>query len=161
MTKQSLASKPIVSDYSFEWSTCIMGPPRTKKNHAQIARTKDGRVFIVQAKPLLEWTADARVQLAAVWRAKTSVNWPLNLCATFYRDKDIGDLGNYLAALCDVLQPQRKWDKRNRLWITSWPGIVADDRLIMGFDGSRVAVDRARPRVELTLSTLQPPSAAP
>jgi hypothetical protein len=146
----------IVSD-AVEWSTCIMGAPRTKKNSAQIARTRDGRMFIVQSEPLKKWTADARVQLQAAWGRRPALEHGVNLCATFYRDKDIGDLGNYLAALCDVLQRQRKYIKAARTWAVEWPGIVADDRLILGFDGSRLKVDRDRPRVELTLTSLRDP----
>lgn len=64
---------------------------------------------------------------------------PVNLLATVYREKDVGDLGNFLAAICDALEKA---------------GIVENDRLIGGFDGSRLRVDRVNPRVELTLSEL-------
>ena len=64
---------------------------------------------------------------------------PVNLCATVYRAKNVGDLGNYLAAVCDALEKA---------------GVVENDRLIGGFDGSRLLTDPKRPRVEIALRPL-------
>ena len=81
-------------------------------------------------------SADAGVGVR--WRA---VAEPVNCRAVFYRDANRGDLLGYQQGLADLLQ---EWE------------ILADDLWIQGWDGSRLAVDRAQPRVELELTPLQP-----
>lgn len=60
--------------------------------------------------------------------------------ALFYRDADRGDSHGYYQALADVLQGL---------------GVIADDRLIEDWDGSRRLKDAARPRVEVTITVLE------
>lgn len=120
----------------------IEGAPRTKKNHQRIIRVK-GRPVIAQAKTADAWENAAILQLqsqAHGFRGDMRCSGvPLNLRALVYRDANTGDLGNYLAAVCDALERA---------------GVVDNDRWILGFDGSRLLVDRARPRVEIELSPL-------
>lgn len=59
--------------------------------------------------------------------------------ASFFRERSVGDLVNYLQALADALQEA---------------GVVADDRLIASWDGSRLHKDSARPRIELEIAPL-------
>jgi hypothetical protein len=54
----------------------------------------------------------------------------------FYRDAERGDAVGYYQGLADLLEKR---------------GVVANDRLIMSWDGSRLLKDSANPRVELTL----------
>lgn len=124
----------------------ILGDPRTKKNHTRIIRVR-GVPRIVQAESHDAWAQSAQLQLQAQWSAQRPRGMgdglpddnPKNLRALVYRDRAVGDLGNYLAAICDVLERA---------------GVVANDRLIAGFDGSRLLVDRANPRVEITLTEM-------
>jgi Holliday junction resolvase RusA-like endonuclease len=137
----------------------INGPPRTKKNHQRIIRVK-GRPVIMQAKTADEWGKAAIAQLLkqnrpglmrtiGVDRTKGVVTvgtgpiiTPISLRALVYRDRNVGDLGNYLAAICDALERA---------------GVVVNDRLIQSFDGSRLLIDRKNPRVEIELTPMDAP----
>jgi Holliday junction resolvase RusA-like endonuclease len=120
----------------------VVGRPATKSNHQSIMRGKKGRPFVMQSAQYRAWEELAVAQLRGQARGRTFSDWitrPMNLRAIVYRDRNIGDLGNYLKAICDVLERA---------------GIVENDRLIMGFDGSRLLIDRENPRVEVELSPL-------
>lgn len=123
----------------------ILGPPRTKKNHQRIIRVK-GRPVIVQAKTSEGWEASAVAQLLSqrpinrgFWEPATV---PVSLRALIYRDRNVGDLGNYLASVCDALERA---------------GVVVNDRLIQSFDGSRLCIDRKNPRIELEITPMETP----
>ena len=62
--------------------------------------------------------------------------------AIFYRDADRGDLVGYMQGLADLLEKR---------------GILKNDRQIVSWDGSRLALDRDNPRVEVLL--VAPPAA--
>jgi len=126
----------------------IDGIPRTKKNHTR--RIKRGRrVFSVQSEAHEAWAGPAVLQLrfqAARARAMERLmdtlkavlpDEPVNMRAIVYRDRRVGDLLNYLAAVSDVLEQA---------------GVVDNDRLIVTVDGSRLRVDKRRPRVEIELT---------
>lgn len=120
----------------------INGTPRTKKNSPRIVRGKGGRSFVVPSSAAKTWEENAIVQLRAQFyhaRQKEPIATPVNLRALVYRDRAVGDLGNFLAAVCDALERA---------------GVVTNDRLILGFDGSRLRIDRERPRVEIEISPL-------
>lgn len=117
----------------------ILGPPVTKKNHARIARTRDGRPFILQSRPHEKWVRSAVQQLRAQGRNAAIFEAPVSLAATIYRSKRIGDLVNFLQAICDALEEA---------------GIVENDRLIQSFDGSRLAHDKENPRVEIRIEPM-------
>ncbi len=119
----------------------IDGPPRTKKNHQRIIRVK-GRPVIMQAKTADEWGKSAILQLMGQLRLTgfpAGSGDAVSLRALVYRDRNVGDLGNYLAAICDALERA---------------GVVVNDRLIQSFDGSRLLIDRKNPRVELELTPM-------
>ncbi len=59
--------------------------------------------------------------------------------AQIFRERNVGDLGNYLAAICDALESA---------------GVVINDKWIQSFDGSRLSLDRDNPRVEIVLSEM-------
>jgi Holliday junction resolvase RusA-like endonuclease len=128
----------------------IEGAPRTKKN--SLRRIRRGiRTFTVSSEAHEAWEKSAVLQLQARHHKEAAASLlhlgypgqpcavPVNLCATIYRVKDVGDLGNYLAAICDALEKA---------------GVVENDRLIGGFDGSRLLTDAKRPRVEIALRPL-------
>ena len=126
----------------------ILGSPRTKKNHQRIIRVK-GRPVIMQAKTSEGWETLAIIQLMAQ-RDRLGFpagrGMPVSLRALVYRERNVGDLGNYLAAICDALERA---------------GVVENDRLIQSFDGSRLLLDKARPRVELEITAMDATPATP
>lgn len=122
----------------------ILGAPRTKKNHMRIVRGKAGKPRLIQAASHDAWSEAAVLQLRTQGRpiisAIGAIIGPVNMRALVYRDRaGRADLLNYLAAISDALEAA---------------GIVADDSLVAGVDGSRLLVDRANPRVEVELSPL-------
>ena len=76
-------------------------------------------------------------QLRVVWKREPIDGW-VTCAAMFYRDRDVGDLNNFTAALADILEKG---------------GVLVNDRLIRSWDGSRLLLDRERPRVEVLLSS--------
>ncbi len=122
----------------------ILGRPVTKKNHSRIiVNRRSGRPMLIPSKQAKSWESDAIEQIRrqppvcrGFWEAASV---PLSLSALVYRDRNVGDLGNYLAAICDALERA---------------GVVVNDRLIQSFDGSRLLIDRKNPRVELELTPM-------
>jgi hypothetical protein len=78
---------------------------------------------------------------------------PINAKAVFYRDADRGDLTGFLAALGDVIQAPRIKDGKT---LRKGMGIIVDDAQIVSWDGSRLAKDPARPRIEVTVTAVSP-----
>ena len=128
--------------------------PRTKKNsrtHVR-KRAKTGNMITVPLPSdayremegqIVKWTRaiagflirDGRVHdMSALFLSQ-----PLNCCAIFYREKDIGDAVGYYQGLADALEAA---------------GVVADDKWIKQWDGSRLAKDASRPRIEVTLTEI-------
>lgn len=116
----------------------ILGAPRTKKNHGR--RIKRGlRIFHVPSQACTDWTEAAVLQLRAQNRLVQGT-WPyesrVNVRALIYRDANRGDAVGYYQAIADALEAA---------------GVVEDDKLCVSWDGSRMFVDKARPRVEIVL----------
>ena len=112
-------------------------PPVTKKNSNQIARTKDGRLFVTPSKRYKDYERDCGYFLKPL-----GIDTPVNVQALYYmpthRKVDITNLHN---ALHDVLVKY---------------GVVADDNstIIAGTDGSRVLYDKENPRTEVIISEI-------
>lgn len=117
----------------------IEGSPATKKNSMRIMRGRAGRPFLMQSVAAKGWAASAFGQLMRQRRNDSGIESPVNMRALVYRDRAVGDIVNYLAAVCDALEEA---------------GIVVNDKWILGLDGSRLLIDRVRPRVEITLTDL-------
>ena len=123
----------------------IPGAVRVKKN--SLRRIKRGdRVLTVSSAAHERWANGAQLRLQAARHRQPDVNgWgPLNLRALIYLDKEPGltNLDNLIASVMDVLQEA---------------DVVKDDAQIRGLDGCRIRVDRAAPRVEITLAPLETP----
>lgn len=121
----------------------IPGRPITKKNSGRLIRAK-GRVIPIPSKAVEKWTRAAVKDIrAAARRAGLSpMAWPVSMRALFFRSVSVdapGDLQNYINAACDALQHG---------------GAVTNDQFIRAHDGSRLRYDKARPRVEITLSVM-------
>ncbi len=124
----------------------IEGQPASKKNSLRAFQVR-GRQVVMQSKQSTAWEKTAIEQLlAGKFKYRNDPNchraeqrW--NLRALFYRTHEApGDLGNFLASACDALERA---------------GVVENDRYIAGFDGSRMLVDKARPRVEIELTEME------
>lgn len=110
------------------------GAPRTKKNSQRILRV-GGRRIVAPSRQFKAFEEACLWQLRS-WRAEP-IDGLVACAATFYRDRAVGDLNNFTAAIADILEKA---------------GVLTNDRLIRSWDGSRLEVDRARPRVEVLLS---------
>jgi Holliday junction resolvase RusA-like endonuclease len=135
----------------------ILGPPRTKKTSNRIFRVR-GRPVVMPSAANVSWTNAAVLQLRSQWPPRARfvkvdrergeitvgngpIESPLNVCALVYRDANRGDLIGYLQAIADALEAA---------------GVVENDRLVTSWDGSRMFVDKARPRVEIELTPCAP-----
>lgn len=116
--------------------------PRTKKNHGKVVQ-RGARKFHVPSdaysemeRQIISWRFN---QLGKVARLSYTLAQPLNCSAIFYRDADRGDAVGYYQGLADALEAA---------------GVVADDKWIKQWDGSRLAKDKSRPRIEVTLTAI-------
>ena len=119
----------------------IPGRPITKKNHSNLAYNKNtGRMFI---RPSKEFEA---YQQAAGWHLDhkgAKLNGRYNLkCVYYMPTRHRVDLGNLLAATCDILVHYK---------------VLEDDnsRIVAGHDGSRVLYDKENPRAEVTITEME------
>jgi Holliday junction resolvase RusA-like endonuclease len=126
----------------------LPGPPRTKKTsnqarrsgkHCPACRLGTGHIIVRPSERFLQWQALVKNFVSKAPELNLALTGQLELSALVYRDKNIGDLGGYLNAICDVLQEC---------------GIVLNDRQIASFDGSRLHKDADNPRVEVALTVL-------
>jgi len=109
------------------WIFTIEGAPRTKGN----SRSGSGTV---PSATYRRWFHAAMEQVPEIRRAIFgTVQVPVIVKATFYRSRAVkADLDNYLKGLGDYLQRA---------------GFIVNDSLIRGWDGSRLELDRERPRI--------------
>lgn len=133
----------------------IFGPPRTKKNSSNIAKNRStGQMFLAPDKAKAAWEKMAVDTLRTQLRPTTTVvrkikgrlvevpvqfTGPVHVTALFYREKNLGDTCGFYQALGDALEKS---------------GVLANDRQIEYFDGSRRLIDRKNPRVEVTVEAL-------
>ena len=118
----------------------IPGAPRTKKTHNRVVQA--GRFTkVLPSIQFVEWNESAQIHLIWVRRDHfpRPLDVPVNVRALFYRDRDVGDAAGYYQALGDALQEAR---------------IIRNDVLIKQWDGSRLLVDKKRPRIEVELTEI-------
>lgn len=117
----------------------ILGAPRTKKNSPRI-------VPVGKGYRLLPSKAYEQYETAALWqirRPRESISSAVNVkCVYYMPTRGRVDLCNLLEATCDILVKA---------------GVLADDNssIVAGHDGSRVVVDKARPRVEIEIGEVE------
>jgi Holliday junction resolvase RusA-like endonuclease len=117
----------------------VLGAPRTKKNSGEIWRPKGGGTRFVASAAYRRWEKAALPQLRRAWAGRIAITQPVNVRATFYREANIGDAVGYYQALADALEKA---------------GVLVNDRLIVSWDGTRIAKDNMRPRIELEIEPL-------
>ena len=112
--------------------------PKTKKNNQKIIKNRrTGAYMIVQSEAYKEYEKEAGWFLMK--RPSLPISEPVNVKCIFYRDSDRRcDLTNLLEAIDDILVHY---------------GILADDNfhIIHSHDGSRVYIDRQKPRTEIVI----------
>jgi Holliday junction resolvase RusA-like endonuclease len=116
----------------------IPGAPRTKKTHSQIVRVR-GSVRLIPSAAWRQWVCNAKASMADVWRKRYELDIELNIAARFYRDRAQGDCVGLMQGLADLLQELR---------------VVDDDKRFVQWDGTRMFVDHACPRTEVTLTAV-------
>lgn len=162
--------------------TLDVSPPRTKKTSSRIVRFGKNKEFIkiLPSEAFQQWFHDAMVlephirNLALYNGIKLPLTNNVHVTALFYRDAYTGDLLGYEQALADWLQsPVIRWyDHGNHVpakgrndaqmkalgylpkKVRDGAGIVVDDKQITSWDGSRLAKDEARPRIEVCIETV-------
>lgn len=125
---------------SYEFT--IPFPPVTKKNSQRILRKKNGGAFIAPSAKYKEYEEKAVNYLKYAHIIPFS-DYPVNVKAVFYMPTaGRCDLVNLLEALDDVLVKA---------------GILPDDnyKVIASHDGSRVFVDREKPRTEVMITEME------
>jgi hypothetical protein len=137
----------------------ITSAPRTKKNSGRIinipkkgsARCRvcghmPGFPKILPSEAYEEWEAAALQQCFVIKRqlADRGVFLPLaglvSIEALIYREVNVGDACGFYQAIGDILQKT---------------GILADDKQIEDWDGSRRLKDAANPRVEIYITIVE------
>lgn len=124
-------------------------PPRTKKNSPQLIPHMKHPI-LVPSEAYREWERAARGELirqgvcqklpgedVLVWQQHPAIFTPTNCRALFYRDRLVGDANGFYQGLADFLEGA---------------GIVANDKWLVSWDGSRLLKDAARPRIEVELT---------
>lgn len=115
-------------------SYVIEGIPRSGKNSQQILRAGNGRRFVRKSKAASKWLAEAEAQLLEQGAKRHHFAGKVRVTLTAYQRADICDLDNVICLVLDGLKD-----------------------IAMGDDSEVVAIvaekdiDRARPRVEITL----------
>ena len=122
----------------------VYGAPRTKKTSNQVVTR--GRVRVLPSKAWMKWVKTALVVADERMVVDDRVcdehcvllnPEPYNIKATFYRDANRGDAVGYYQGIADLLE------KRH---------VIADDKWLVSWDGSRLEIDRKNPRVEIVLT---------
>lgn len=98
-------------------------------------------MFVVSdpAKKKYEKTAVEQLATQLIASKLPSYYAPVQVTATFYREKNLGDLIGFMQMLADCLEKA---------------GIVENDRLVMSWDGTRMSKDADNPRTELEVTAL-------
>ena len=119
----------------------LKGVPRSKKNGMVIARNSRNRLFMTQGKVYQQYEKDCLLQIPA--KDRIGIDYPVNVRCMYYMSTHRRvDLGNLLAATCDILTKAK---------------VLEDDnaKIVVGHDGSRVLVDKDDPRVEIFIERVE------
>jgi Holliday junction resolvase RusA-like endonuclease len=118
----------------------LYGDPRTKKNSARILRTRAGAIFVAPSKAYVEYETDC---LRQIKRPHSPISARVNVrCVYYMKTARRVDLANLIEATTDILVKA---------------GVLADDnsKIVAAHDGSRVELDREKPRVEIEIEEME------
>lgn len=116
----------------------VPGPPRTKKNSLR-RKMIGGQLKTLPSEAWCAWRDKAKPEIQR-WRNEQNlaqITWQVNCRALFFRAAAAGDAVGFYQGLADLLEEA---------------GILADDKQIISWDGSRLEKDARNPRVEVVLS---------
>ena len=119
----------------------VPGVARTKKNSGRIV-PRGNRHIILPSEAWQRW-CDAvapKMREALAEAGHVPIDFPVNCKALFYRDALRGDACGFYQGLADLLEHG---------------GVVANDKWITRWDGSRLCKDSSRPRIELELTRIE------
>lgn len=121
--------------------TIAAWPPRTKKNSSRVVKV--GRFTkVLPSKAFCDWQDAALLEAIqtkfslARFGVRLPITCGVQVRALVFREASIGDAVGFYQAIGDFLQAA---------------GIIANDRQIVHFDGSRLLKDSARPRIEIEI----------
>lgn len=117
--------------------------PATKKNSGQIITVK-GRPILIPSKIYQEFEKSCLPYLNHVKAETGVINYPVNVACEFYMEsRRRVDLANLLNAVDDAMVKAK---------------LVLDDNrdIIAAHDGSRVFYDKFNPRIEVTITKMEP-----
>lgn len=134
------------------YSFIIYGHPATKKNSSTIVA---GRAKILPSKAFKEYERMFKQQMMRL--PQPLPHYETGVCVTAkYWLKDRAhypDLVGLMQATADIMSDDTKVIFGKKQLIKRW--ILADDRIIKKWDGTRIAgLDKANPRVEITITPL-------
>lgn len=118
----------------------LLGAPRTKKNSQRIFKGRGGQPFLVPSAAYAQYEKDC---LRQIHPPRQPVAAAVNLkCVYYMPNRRRVDLVNLMEATCDILVKA---------------GVLDDDcaAVVAGHDGSRVLLDRQRPRVEIEITGME------
>lgn len=118
----------------------IPGKPVGKKNSMQII-LRNGHPALIQSEAYRDYEQLAGLHIPQKWAC---ISYPVNVkCVYFVPDRRRRDLANLQQATLDILVKY---------------GVLKDDcwEVVQSMDGSRVRVDKDRPRAEIEITEAEP-----
>lgn len=118
----------------------LYGDPHTKKNSAQILRTRSGAPFVAPSKAYGDYETDC---LRQIKKPRSPISARVNVrCVYYMKTARRVDLANLIEATTDILVKAR---------------VLEDDhcRIVAGHDGSRVEYDKENPRAEIWIEEME------
>ena len=137
----------------------VLGAPSVKKNNQRVTmRGKFATKYNTESYKTWEKSAFEQLAIQKLkHRITEPIVGPVNLRCIFYMPTARRvDLSALYEGIQDVLASKDKYDKRNRL-TRAGLYILEDDnyKVVAGHDGSRVFIDRVRPRMEITITPME------
>ncbi len=118
----------------------LYGDPHTKKNSAQILRTRSGAPFVAPSKAYGDYETDC---LRQIKKPRSPISARVNVrCVYYMKTARRVDLANLIEATCDILVKA---------------GVLEDDnsKIVAAHDGSRVEHDKKNPRAEIWIEEME------
>ena len=115
----------------------LHGVARTKKNSQRLFSLPNSARRVVPSAAYCAWFEAAKTAVMLAKLGDLKLNFDMNFEAVFFMPKDNCDLTGLKDGLADFAQGA---------------GLITNDKLIRTWDGSKVVIDRDRPRVEVLIS---------
>lgn len=131
----------------------IFGQPATKKNSATMLRN---HACLLPSKAYRRYEKHCREAINML-RYKMKLPhflWPVRLQVHYFLESEAHypDVVGLMQATADIISDEYKTIEHKRRLVCPW--LLADDRIIKNWDGTRVSVDRKNPRVEIIIIPL-------